>query len=130
MGTNYYVTLPSTEDEEEPIKLHIGKSSSGWVFALRTYPESVDKPKTLADWRKLLKANELTIEDEYGNRLNYASMLGRIIDRPPFSNQLTESEFSWVDKNLNLKRPKIAAYGERHMKHAKGTYTLYGFEFS
>lgn len=32
MGTNYYLTIGGN-------KLHLGKSSGGWVFALHVYPE-------------------------------------------------------------------------------------------
>lgn len=36
MGVNYYVSNPKTPDR---FGMHIGKSSGGWCFSLRVYPE-------------------------------------------------------------------------------------------
>lgn len=67
MGTNYYLVrdvCPTCGHEGE--RLHIGKSSAGWCFALRVYPErGID---SLEAWeREWEKAG--TIVDEYGQAL-------------------------------------------------------------
>lgn len=79
MGTNFYVT------EEEPCPhcgrggelRHIGKSSAGWCFSLRVYPE--DEINSLEDWKKFWSGK--AIEDEYGNSLTEEDMLARITER-------------------------------------------------
>jgi hypothetical protein len=44
MGTNYYLRQPPCPYcNNTPVQLHIGKSSSGWNFALRIYPK-IDAP--------------------------------------------------------------------------------------
>lgn len=84
MGTNFYVT------EEEPCDKcgrggelrHIGKSSMGWCFSLRVYPE--DDINTLDDWKKFWAGKH--IEDEYGEELSEEGMLVWITkrERPDF----------------------------------------------
>ena len=65
MGTNYYV-----EQEKCPCcghakkRLHLGKMSGGWVFALQVLPE--EGLNSLADWDKQLAANLNIVVDEYG----------------------------------------------------------------
>lgn len=70
MSTNYYLkTKPGSEPcphcgRSEPSQnLHIGKSSVGWCFSLRVYPEL--GINTLDDWRPLIETGVIT--DEYGN---------------------------------------------------------------
>jgi hypothetical protein len=79
MGTNYYVT------EEEPCPhcgrggelRHIGKSSAGWCFSLRVYPE--EGINTLDDWKEFWAGK--AIEDEYGDPVTEEEMLKRITER-------------------------------------------------
>jgi hypothetical protein len=71
MGTNYYLRQPKGEacphcgrfDEGE--KLHIGKSSFGWCFALHVIPS--EGLNDLDDWRMRWRSG--VIENEYGERL-------------------------------------------------------------
>jgi len=68
----------------EPI--HIGKSSAGWVFALRIYPDGVDGEGTarihdLDDWRHIFRDREGHIENEYGEVVPYADLEKTITER-------------------------------------------------
>lgn len=80
MGTNFYWT------EKEPCECcgrafddrHIGKSSAGWCFTLRVYPE--DGINTLDDWEKLWESGVIT--DEYDTVVPVSAMKARIRNRP------------------------------------------------
>lgn len=68
MGTNYYVRTPGCENAckhgcPESKLIHLGKSSAGWRFLFRAYPEW---PRELAYARWLGLAEAGSIEDEYG----------------------------------------------------------------
>lgn len=75
MGTNYYLhrdVCPHCGRSAE--KIHIGKSSSGWCFAL-----VADEFKTLGEWRDAWKSG--TIKNEYGEVITEAAMLSVITER-------------------------------------------------
>lgn len=71
MGTNYYVHY-----EENP-QFHIGKSSGGWCFSLRVYPDK--GIETLEDWKPIFENNK--IETEYGQPITKEDMLTVITKR-------------------------------------------------
>ena len=77
MGTNYYhVTQVGKVCEhcgkgEREERRHIGKSSSGWCFSLRVYPE--DGITELDDWEKLWALGGRII-DEYGDKIEVQTM--------------------------------------------------------
>lgn len=73
MSTNYYAQKSGKEE------LHIGKSSHGWCFSLRVYPEL--GLNTLKDWAKFLKQHDVLIADEYGSVWTADEMLAKITDR-------------------------------------------------
>lgn len=75
MGTNYYVERdPCPCCGRGGVPLHIGKSSMGWAFALRVYPElGID---SFADWLVCLADRQIT--DEYGGEVSFGDMV-RII---------------------------------------------------
>lgn len=90
MGTNYYLhSKPRPHCGRSDDRRHIGKSSSGWCFSLRVYPE--DNIHDLDDWRELLKTGE--IWDEYGDRVSIDDMLERIEKRA--------HPIAWDDKQWN-----------------------------
>lgn len=84
MGTNYYYEpapgpmCPTCKHQEPTESLHIGKSSAGWVFALRIWPEK--NIHTLEDW-KMLWASGGQIRDEYGGQITPQEMLTEITQR-------------------------------------------------
>jgi len=84
MGTNFYWKEPQDDRcehcgrETPPIVLHIGKSSSGWVFALNTHPEY--DILSLRDWLERWKRNGI-IEDEYGREISIEQIIYTILCR-------------------------------------------------
>lgn len=73
MGTNYYF-----EQEKCPCcghakqRLHLGKMSAGWVFALQVLPE--EGLNCLEDWEARIKASLDPIIDEYGREVNWMDL--------------------------------------------------------
>jgi hypothetical protein len=69
MGTNYYLVeqeekCPHCGRADEGKRLHIGKSSAGWVFALHVIPE--EGLNCLLDWERKFQEPGWKILDEYG----------------------------------------------------------------
>ena len=127
MGTNYYAhdvsnTCPTCN--HNPAKpLHIGKSSSGWVFALHTIPE--DNLTSLDDWVSYLRSDSITIKDEYGDHVALDALLEVIMNRGrPESQHMTPE---WLRQNHaeigpnNLARHPI---GDYCAGHGAGTWSM------
>jgi hypothetical protein len=91
MSTNYYVYLADGTDESEV--LHIGKSSMGWVFSLRVYPER--GIRTLYDWLPILLDSQNAIRDEYGRDITVTEILRTITVRDRNSHTLIHGEGTW-----------------------------------
>lgn len=118
MGTNYYIDV----DGEE---LHIGKSSSGWVFSLRVYPER--NINTIFDWLVLINNNE--IRDEYYSKISVHDMINIIMNRsrpePPGLNEHDmEINHAEIGPN-NLLRGKE----ENGRTHGEGTWDYCNYDF-
>ena len=79
MGTNYYLIEqpPCIRCGREYEARHIGKSSAGWVFALRIYPD--EGINTLEDWKPLLEKG--VIKNEYDEVIPFNVMLDAITMR-------------------------------------------------
>jgi hypothetical protein len=97
MGTNYYLKgKPACEHcRRGPERgLHIGKSSAGWVFALRVYPHgqddwrvsdfdtSIKRLESLEDWLPLFA--RFGVIDEYDRDVTTAEMHDTIANRAPW----------------------------------------------
>lgn len=86
MGTNYYLTSPPCPRcGRSAERIHIGKSSAGWVFALHVYPEGSCEDITiindLSDWQKLWAQPGVEIRDEYGRLHTPEEMTATITER-------------------------------------------------
>jgi hypothetical protein len=84
MGTNYYwEPKPPCECCGRPFeRVHIGKSSCGWAFALHVADpkcEWDDTPKSLEDWQNKWVVGRIL--DEYGTQHAPEDMLSEILDR-------------------------------------------------
>jgi hypothetical protein len=79
MGTNYYIYIPNEDVSQDAEKLHIGKSSVGWVFSLRIHGDR--GILNLYDWLPVLLNSQNVIADEYGVNYTAAGMLRTITDR-------------------------------------------------
>lgn len=77
MGTNYYLvnkpcpTCGHTREEK-----HIGKSSSGWQFLFRGYPEV--GPVSFSEWLSELKEEGKEIRDEYGKHISLGEFINLV----------------------------------------------------
>ncbi len=129
MGTNYYLEQGQCSHcghEEEP--LHIGKSSAGWVFALRVYPEL--GLNTLADWIRFWLRKEYHIIDEYHHLVDPKEMLEIIANR---TGGTTMREAPMLSANHAVLGPNNlmrCQEGVRGVRHGEGTYDLHPKEFS
>jgi len=81
MGTNYYLhenVCESCGRSDEP--LHIGKSSAGWVFTLRIYPDK--GINSLEDWLpRLLKGSRIEAVSGGHFEVTLKELLNRIVCR-------------------------------------------------
>lgn len=148
MGTNYYLkkkgVFPFCKRKHE--RLHIGKSSGGWCFALHVMPER--DINDLEDWQKLWNKPGVIIETEYGEQITPEEMTQVITQRS--RDKSVDETFrtnpgafgSWYSSardfyNRNgaipgpnkLLRHRIDSFGHC-VKHGAGTWDCIEGEFS
>lgn len=81
MGMNYYLHIDRCEHcGRGAERIHIGKSSVGWAFALHVVP--THGLLTLSDWERMFLADACSIRNEDGEIVSAADMVGIITDRP------------------------------------------------
>jgi hypothetical protein len=132
MGTNYYLEAqPACKCCGRPFeRLHIGKSSAGWVFALKVHPDL--QINDLPDWYELWVKPESKIEDEYGKSVSADEMLAVVLGRFGRRHQDSFTQ-EWLVQNgaeigpYKLARAKI---GTHCVGHGLGTYSLHTGDFS
>lgn len=130
MGTNYYLVKPESEpcphcgrtDPEE--RLHIGKSSAGWCFALHVEPDDRTHPQTLGQWVVRWSKPGVHIEDEYGERVTPEQMRVVVMERE--RERPVGPNFNWTANDAepapgNLIRARV---GEHCVGHGSGTWDL------
>lgn len=84
MGTNYYLCDRTQEKHCATCicteKLHIGKSSAGWVFTLRIHPslDILEYP----DWEELFDNPNTYILDEYDKHVAEETIKKKILLKP------------------------------------------------
>lgn len=137
MGTNYYIQESGTKCCPNCGfgSRHIGKSSYGWHFALRVYPE--ESINTLEDWMKFFYMTNSRIHDEYGETITPDRMVEIITlrRRDTFTLQLPPGYTSeehylrvqhaqWGYNNL------LKAVGVGVVGHGDGPYDYIVGEFS
>lgn len=113
MGTNYYIKenpCPTCGHGEE---VHIGKSSAGWCFALRVYPDK--GINTLEDWKPLFENGN--IRTEYDSPVSPAEMLDEI------TNRSRERPPAWSDAEW---KQNCAEPGPNNMIRASLSYNCIG----
>lgn len=86
MGTSYYLEFNKCECCERYEKLHIGKFSAGWKFALRVQEGYW---KDYSEFIQYSQRIECRIYDEYGESISEEDFLDKV-DR--FSDSKTHSE--------------------------------------
>jgi len=129
MGTNYYLLrdiCPCCKRHGE--KLHIGKSSAGWCFALHVDAE--EGVNSLDDWMALWSDKDSKIVDEYGDEHTPEQMFETITEREWTKRE--RSQRFLADNHAeegpnNLLRHQI---GRHCIGHGDSTYDLIPGEFS
>jgi hypothetical protein len=129
MGTNYYLERDiCSHCGRSDARLHIGKSSAGWCFALHV--DADEGVNSLTDWQDLWSAPNARIVDEYGSEHSPEQMLETITQRAWPQRDVPRKVY---DENHaeegpnNLMRPTI---GRHCVGHGDGTYDLIPGEFS
>lgn len=79
MGTNYYARINECEWCGRYKRLKLGKSSAGWCFTLRVYPEK--GISTLDDLIEFLDDNMAKIYDEYERKIPLKKFLKVVTER-------------------------------------------------
>jgi hypothetical protein len=81
MGMNYYLheNVCKHCGRGDPVPLHIGKSSAGWVFSLHVIPQI--GINDLVDWERRWSMLEVGIKNENGEVLSIKEMRQHICDR-------------------------------------------------
>lgn len=131
MGTNYYYVSNVCSQCGHQEELHIGKSSGGWCFALRVYPER--NIKDLPDWLPLWLHPAAIFRDEYGKSCTVVDVLRVIcvrIDLRPAANQHDQA---FLDRNSAVPGPNgltRAKIGLGCISHGAGTWDCCEGEFS
>lgn len=127
MGTNYYAHFDCCDKCGRPdSKLHIGKSSWGWVFSLAIHPEKNihDWP----DWERELAKPSVRILDEYYEVVALDELVGIVTKRERYEGKPgREDQYSMFDEKTGLMRAKIGPYCS---KHGEGTWDCHFGEFS
>ncbi len=135
MGKNYYcVEPPCPCCKRDGERLHIGKSSAGWVFALHIHPDR--GLHSLEYWEQFWADKQ--IEDEYGSAVNPERMRAVICDRkrPEISGSafVPQRDDLWFRENGAICGPNGLARSKvdgRHcIAHGNGTYDFHIGDFS
>lgn len=135
MGTNYYLYKFCEHCDVDPIRLHIGKSSGGWCFALHVIPEL--KLNSLDDWMDEIEKSikyDGYIQNEYCDRITLEGLHSVITDRKwpkPRNTQAVYAKHSGFGNAEqgpnNLVRHPID--NEHCVGHGDGTWDLITGEF-
>lgn len=137
MGRNYYLiehpARPPCKECGRPFdqddgRLHVGKSSAGWVFFLHVDPSL--GINDLPDWVERWSKHGVEITDEYGLRVTCGEMHAEIVNRgrlePPNLTSLEMAQNFAVYGPNNLLRH---ALGHSKIKHGAGTWDCIEGEF-
>jgi hypothetical protein len=132
MGTNYYVWIDTNDTAPDGVEfeeLHIGKSSSGWVFSLRVYPDR--DINTLYDWLPILLNPANGIRDEYNRQITAYEMMKTITCRSRVAaagrDQLGPRRRPAGPNNL-VRGIEGSEY-DRGRSHGEGTWDYCDYEF-
>lgn len=129
MGTNYYLQEETCAHcGRGPDKLHIGKSSAGWCFALHIIPEI--GLTDLDAWRERWNRPGAVITDEYDDIITPEKMESNILNRSWKGSELGSR---WFALNHAAPGPNGLArheIGRYCAGHGNGTYDLMLGEFS
>lgn len=130
MGTNYYLEEDRCLHCDRAERLHIGKSSAGWVFALHVIPD--EGINSLEDWEERWSRPNVRIVDEYNRDLTPAEMMLCITTRSGHGEGMNSkrlaSNHDMAPGPNGLVRSRVD--GRHCIAHAPGTWDLCVGEFS
>lgn len=72
MGTNYYVMVDVCKHCNRGERIHLGKSSCGWKFAVDMNEEYY---KTFDEFLNFISREDIEITNEYGEEINYKDLM-------------------------------------------------------
>lgn len=133
MGTNFYSVSKDLfystnyERSNDPMCLHIGKSSMGWCFALHVIPDH--GICDITGWVPYFFDDDRVIIDEYNKEISFEEMYS-IIAKRSFSSERSNEMYKKNDAIQgphNLARSKI---GDDCIGHGEGTWDLIKGNFS
>ena len=125
MGTNYY-TIKRCDHCHHEERLHVGRSSYGWCFALATHPSI--GIASLDDWRRKFAEDGITIEDEYGQTMTVPEMITEITERVGSGRKYSDFAGMGVQGPNGLRRSTVD--GRHCIAHGTGTWDIMRGEFS
>lgn len=134
MGTNFYLHTGVCPTCGHGAPRHIGKSSGGWCFSLRIYPE--EGIHDLPDWERLWAVPGTVIRDEYERDVSVEGMREIITKRwwPERLNHRSDEERrQFFIQNTAVPGPfgLVRHAIDRHcVGHGAGTWDLILGEFS
>ena len=131
MGKNYYIYISPEDVYKECEKLHIGKSSAGWVFSLRVHRDR--GINTLYDWLPIILNNQNIIRDEYGTHIQVQYLLETITCRKR-DKPVTWTDSDWSMNNAepgpnNLVRSREYGGFYNGRVHGEGTWDYCDYDF-
>lgn len=129
MGCNYYLLQPSCGHcGKSGDRLHIGKSSAGWVFAVHLIPER--NLNCLNDWIQFIKVNTgigWTLVDENDKPITLSDLVNTITNRSWSAPTEHDDRYSVPGPN-NLSRHKLDE--SFCVAHGPGTWDYIVGDFS
>jgi hypothetical protein len=109
MSTNYYVRTAATPEGDEGI--HLGKSSGGWPFNFRAYPDAATRPAEVTwdvtdygTWERLLSIGQIVTE--YGSPVTPAEIMMMIAERRHLHPHRRVYSGQFTDRDGNLFDPR------------------------
>jgi hypothetical protein len=132
MGTNYYLkSKPCYACGHSKNEKHIGKSSFGWQFHFRGYPE--DSLVSFDDWMREFADENKVIVDEYGQNVKLQELIDLIESKKDGLNHynvICGHPMTKKEREYCKERQHITPYYDEKdkWKDDKG-YAFSGYEF-
>ncbi|HUV26578.1 MAG TPA: hypothetical protein VMW34_04350 [Anaerolineales bacterium] len=111
MGTNYYFRYKICDGCGSYKERHVGKSSGGWKFLFRAYPEHYDRPiiKTKDDWDVFIAAHPNgCIVDEYELEHSIHEFWEMVESKQKEGPNMHYGEHDWIDLGYSFCSSKFS----------------------
>jgi hypothetical protein len=119
MGVNYYIRpIGEKESDANERRIHIGKSSAGWCFALHVHPKL--RIFTLQDWESLFDNHEII--NDYDVIISKDEMLKIIRDRKFHLERNLDQEFLKINHAIAGPNGLLRSNDDRVLYQGEGTW--------